>query len=104
AQHLEHVGVGDVHDGLAGVVDVDAERLCKLLLDRAPRAGEVELHLAAEKPVARNAPKQQVRIRDGDVLAAKSVSDGSRIGTCASGADLEHAVVEPGDGAAAGAD
>ena len=89
----------------AASVTSEAERLRAALLDRARRAVDVELDLAAEE-VARVEPAQDdVGVGDRRLDAAPPVADRPGIGARAPRPDAEEpARVDPGDAAAAGAD
>src|SRR5439155_95910 len=104
---VAHVEPADELDRVLGdtLATAETERLRAALLDRAPGAVDVELDLAAEEVLRVEPAEDDIRVRDGRLDAAAAVTDRAGIRACALRPDPQQpARVDPGDGAAAGAD
>src|SRR5262249_28463859 len=83
---------------------VEPKRIGDPLLDAAPRAVGIELHLAAEEIVGIKPPEHHVGVGDGRLGAAAAIADRTRIGARALRPDLERPdIVDPPHRAAAAA-
>ena len=88
-ERVDHRRVRDLDDPVRRLGDVEAERLRAALLDRAPRAFDVEADLAAEEVVRVQPPEDDVRVGHGRLGTAAPVADRPRIGACALRADAQ---------------
>ena len=76
---------------LAASARRQAERLCDVLGDRAPRGGFVELHLAAEEALGGEPAEHQVGVGDRRPRAAEAVAGRAGIGAGALRPDAQRA-------------
>ena len=104
-ERARHRGVGDLHDPEGGRDDIAARAGRRSARDRAGRGVDVEVELAAEEGIGAEPAEHEVRVGDGRLLAAAAVGGRSGLGAGADRADAQRAAgVDPGDGAATGAD
>ena len=102
---MHHVLADDIEDGGGGLVRAHVQRGADLLGDRGRRAFRIERDGAAQEEVGIDIAKGKRRVGYGRLGAALAVAGRARHGACAVRANVEHAArIDPGDGAAAGAD
>ena len=100
-RHLQHA---DVHDGLGGRDHIHAQRAGNDALDACAGALRIELHRAAQEIVGVETAQHHIGVGDGGLRAPAAIADGAGRCARAGGANLQGAdLVDPGDGAAAGA-
>ena len=105
ADAAHDVGVRHAQDAGRGGHRVEPERVRDVRLDSGARRGGIEPQCAAEPRLAAEPAEHQVGVGDGRPRAAAAVARRPRHGFRAHGPDAQGAaVVDPGDGAAAGAD
>ncbi len=104
AERVHHVVVGELHDGVGGLLDRPPERLGHLL-ERGARAAHVEHDVAAGEVLRVEPSEQQVRVGQRRPLSAHRVARGAGARAGALGADAQQSArVDPRDRSAAGAD
>src|SRR6266700_3181372 len=79
ANRIRHVRVGDLEDGVRGLVQAKAERFCDALLDRLAGEYRVEHHLAAGEARAETT-QRDVGVRIGRLRIAVAIASRARIG------------------------
>ena len=100
-----HGRVRDPVDAFRGVEERKPERLGDVFPECSLGARRVEPQLAADEIAGVQIAEDEVGVRDRRTLAAPTVAGGAGHGPRAFRADAEHAAgIDPGDGAAAGAD
>ena len=101
---VDHVLADDIEDGGGGLVRADTERSAHLLGNRRRRAVGIERDGAAQEEVGVDVAQRERGVGQGRLAAALTVAGGARHRARAVGADVQHAArIDPGDGAAAGA-
>ena len=98
-----HLGVRHVADALGDVDDAEAEAFADRG-ERPLRRLEVEAHLTAREGIGVDAAEHEVGVGHGRFDAAAAVAGGAGGRACRAGPDAQAARLDPGDGAAAGAD
>ena len=102
---MDHVLADDIEDGGRSLVRVHAQGSPDPLGDGRRRAVRVERDGAAQEEVGIDIAEGERGVGHGRLGAALAVAGRARHGPRAVRADMEHAArIDPGDGAAAGAD
>ena len=99
-----HFGDRDADDSMGGRLHAHAEGFRDFLLNRRSRRLHVERHFATQETVGRKPAQHEIGVSDGRLGSALSVADRTGMAARAAWADLQAThFVDPGDGAATGA-